>query len=158
MKHLIQLCTIAVFLLLTATITYAANWQWIDSDNLRGSFFDTESIHYEVNHNYLKDSPFDETSITVWIKNVYTEEGVNYFDAPDGTSYELLLVTFHTRDKTMVFHELIDYDSTGYSINHTTKSYSLKIIPESWGEKMFNAIRDYAHTHHNELLKNSQAN
>lgn len=162
MKCLIRLCTIAVFLLLTSTMTYAANWQWVTSNDKNGFFFDTEDIHYELKYYRSSSKPAaDLEKITCWVKAVFTEESAADFarhsknDRHYDLSHILYLYTFSLPDKTATVHEVAFYDNNGQLIESFSKTTSSKILPESHLEWIFKSVKEYARTHFDELLEHT---
>ena len=170
MKRFVQILAIFAVLFCSFSISYASHWQWIDSNDKVGYFFDTENIRYESIHNYAtnKDS-VDTTKITTWIKIVYTQaavdeimEGLNKRDIHNEEfrrlGYEVYLETISLTDKTYITHEEIWYAHDGSVLSHRKKETSSRILPDTWGEAVFKAIREYARTHHDQLIKNTYGN
>ncbi|WP_276674911.1 hypothetical protein [Selenomonas artemidis] len=166
MKRVIQLCTISIFLLLTSTMTHAANWEKIDSTHKADWFFDTDSIRYELKRDDLtnQDVP-DTTKITYWEKAVIPDKALE--DAKKNahkthkilaTKYRLRIITLSLSNRTATVHESIQYTPYWIILFHDTKESSERIVPGTRREKMYNVIREYARTHHDQLIKNTYGN
>jgi len=151
---------------LSASLVHAATWEWIDSDAETGYFFDSESIKYELNHDYLnRASSVDTNRITYWKKVVYTPEGAeklvnllkdeNFYDVRSSKSLE----TISLSDKTITCYTVVFYDARNEVIySEDGAAFVHTIVPESWDELVLNTIRSYASAHKDLLMKNAYAN
>lgn len=170
MKRIAQIL-IAAVVLFSSGIAAAANWQWINSDDKVGYFFDTETIHYELEKDPLLNGWIpNRNKVTCWVKIVYTQEAANnlvknfQYDRLYSLASSLQLETFYLTENAISLHQAIYYDHNGsviYSEDYDSPSLfgstsaPEKVIPETWGEVTLNAIRDYTNTHHFDLLSNS---
>ena len=75
MKKIFLLGTL--FLLLLSNTAFAANWQWVDSDDECGWFIDTDNMRYELTQSIYPT--VDTSRITFWEKIFYTQAGANEF-------------------------------------------------------------------------------
>lgn len=166
MKWFIRLYIIAAFLLFIPTMTYAANWEKIDSSRKADWFFDTDSIRYELKHDDLtnQDVP-DTTKITYWEKAVIPDKVLE--DAKKNAhkthrilaaKYRLRIITLSLPNRTFTVHESIQYTRYWIALFHDTKESSERIVPGTRGEKIYNLIREHARTHHDQLVKNTYGN
>lgn len=164
MKKVFLLGTL--FLLLLSNTVFAANWQWVMSDDRCGWFFDTDAIHYELTQPLYSNEPtVDATLITFWVKTVFTPEGANELVRISNnrryrnTAYSIVLKTASLRHKTYVIRQATLYDKSG-KIIETGKGVGVNnyIIPGSYDDAVFLAVRDYARTHHAQLIHNAYNN
>lgn len=74
MKRILFFLMFAIVISLSMNTAYAATWEWINSDDETGYFFDSESIRYELNHDYMdRVQSVNPKRITYWKKNrIYT--------------------------------------------------------------------------------------
>jgi hypothetical protein len=148
---------------LSVNTGYAATWEWINSDDETGYFFDSESIRYELKRDYAdRIQSVDTKRITYWLKIIYTPKGAEelaaYFDDDRFRNVEssISLETISLSEKTITCYTLVFYDNglrTVYS--ESDAGYVHKIIPESRDEEVFNKIRNYATAHSDLLMKNA---
>ncbi len=163
MKKIFLLGTL--FLLLLSNTAFATNWQWVTSDAKYGWFFDTDAIRYELTHPLYSDKPIvDVTLITFWVKTVITPAGANDLVkiANDrryrNATYSIMLKTISLRHKTYIIRQATFYDKNG-NIIETGKGGDVNyIIPGSYDDAVFLAVRDYARTHHAQLIRNAYSN
>lgn len=154
MKKFMFSLLIATFVVLSSSISYAANWQWVNSNDEVGYFFDTETIRYELKFN----DAVDTKKITFWEKLVFTQAAVekmteNMNDQSLKTlSYILSSKTFNLIERSYTTHETIFYDYNGDIMWRSKKEKTDHITPDSFGEDVFIAVSDYARRHHDELI------
>lgn len=75
MKKFFSLCTfVALYFILSASVVFAANWQWITSNEEYGYFFDTETIQFGVKLNSVTPvkKGIDTDRILFWEKIFFT--------------------------------------------------------------------------------------
>nr|DAQ51957.1 MAG TPA: Surface-adhesin protein E [Caudoviricetes sp.] len=163
MKTLIKVFLMFIISLLFSATTYAAHWQWIDSDDKYGIFFDTDTICYRSIPRYpIKDASMNFTAVKVWLKVIYTQEGANDIaqanknDQFYNLDHSLHLENFYFTDNTHQTFEIIYYDHNGDVLYRNKKQTREEtILPESRGEHILKTIREYARTHHDQLVKNT---
>lgn len=165
MKKLTGIFCITFCFLLLSNTAFAANWQWVISDNKFGWFFDTDAIHYELTQPLYSDKPtVDVTLVTFWLKTVCTPEGANELAkiANDqryrSVAYSVMLKTMSLRHKTYIIRQIAFYDKNGNIIESGKGGYINHIIPGSYDDAVFFAVRDYASAHHNQLIRNAYNN
>lgn len=157
MKRLVFSLFVAAFVALSTSVGYAANWQWVNSNDEIGYFFDTETIRYELKTN----GAVDAKKITFWEKQVFTQTAVekmttNMNDQSLKTlSYVLCSKTFNLIERSYTTHEMIFYDHDGYIMWRSKKEGTEHITPDSLGEEVFIAVSDYAHRHYDELIEHT---
>lgn len=157
MKRFVFSLFVAALVILSSSISHAANWQWIDSNDKVGYFFDSDTIRYEKKLFVQKgESPIDFTQVTCFVKQVFTQEAIK--DIYPGLDHMVKLYTFSLSNRTITHQETTCYDQRGVVLSRDTKISSSNIIPDTWGESMFNSIRDYARRHHDELIDHTLGN
>ena len=161
MKKIFLLGTL--FLLLLSSTAFATNWQWVDSDDECGWFIDTDNMRYELTQSIYPT--VDTSRITFWEKIFYTQAGANEFAKRVNDwrcrdlAYSLDLQTISLRDKTCIIFATYYYRKDGSLIKAEEEGYDiLQIVPETFGEAVFFAVRDYARTHHAQLVRNAYSN
>ena len=151
MKRFVFSLLAAVLVILSSSVSHAANWQWIDSNDKVGYFFDSDTIRYEKKLFVQKgESPIDFTQVTCFVKQVFTQEAIK--DIFPELDHTVDLYTFSLSNRTITSKETICYDRHGAVLYSDKKISSSNVLPDTWGESMFNCIRDYARRHHDELI------
>lgn len=166
MKRFVQILAVFAVLFCSSSISYASNWQWINSDDKYGIFFDTDTICYRSIPRYpIKDASMNFTAVKVWLKVIYTQEGANDIaqanknDQFYNLDHSLHLENFYFTDNTHQTFEIIYYDRNGDVLYRNKKQAREEtILPESRGEHILKTIREYARTHHEQLVKNTYGN
>lgn len=165
MKKLPGIFFITLCFLFTFSTAFATSWQWVISSDKYGWFFDTDAIHYEMTQGFYPS--VDTSRITYWEKQVYTPASANEFAEQTGDwrlrnlAYMLTLKTISLRDKTRTAFVAYYYNGDGDVICSDEYLYiygSETIVPETFGEEVFFAVRDYARTHHAQLIRNTYNN
>lgn len=165
-KRYVWLIILVICLVIPITASAAPDrYQWMFSDDKYGHFFDTQTIKYGYNQ-YSKQ--VDKTVINVWIKTVYTEDGIRQeierrknIDLPikgfENLSYSLTNYIF-TKDKKICPLQYIVYDKKGFIIDQETPSNQqwFNIIPGSLGESWHEEIWEYSSGKLNSLLMESE--
>lgn len=155
----------AIVISLSMNTAYAATWEWINSDDETGYFFDSESIRYELNHDYMdRVQSVNPKRITYWKKIVYTpratEDLVDFFE--DDQFYNvrssMSLETVSLSDKTITCYTVVFYDAESKVIySEDGAGIVHKVVPESWDEEVLNAVSNYATAHKDLLTRNAYA-
>lgn len=165
MKKLTGIFFITLCFLFMFSTAFATSWQWVTSDNKYGWFFDTDTIHYELTYPPYSDKPIvDVTLVTFWLKTVCTPEGANELAkiANDqryrSVAYSVMLKTMSLCHKTYIIRQIAFYDKNGNIIESGKGGYINHIIPGSYDDAVFFAVRDYASAHHNQLIRNAYNN
>ena len=167
MKKQVFSLLIAVFVALSTSVSYAANWKWIDSDERLGFFVDTDTIHYELYPSFGNEpKKIDTTKVTYWLKTYFTQESANAMaDALNNprlrdVSFMISRETISFTDRTNIEHELILYDKNSYVIpSPKPREKRIRIItPDTMGEMIFMFIKAYAKEHSAELARNAYTN
>ena len=163
MKKKVLSLLIAAFVVLSSSISYAANWQWVLSDDEYGYFFDTETIHFGVKLNSVSPikKSIDKNKILFWEKIFFTQKGANsvaisFKDVRfQSLDHCLSQMTYSIPDRTTTYHLLVFYDKDGNIIEEARKEHTEKILPDSNGEHVFNIICLYTKNHDLEVSANT---
>lgn len=77
-----------------------------------------------------------------------------------GTQYDdVSLILYKVQNGNTEACEINGYRKDGSLIKSEEGSYDiLQIVPETFGEEVFLAVRDYARTHHAQLIRNAYSN
>lgn len=134
MKKIILILSLCLSLLGLSSITYAAEWKWITSNDSTTIYFDKDSIRKSEHNKYF-----------VWIKREYTEsEGVkesSRLKLAEPISYQLSRWEFDYKNESIRTQSVVIYDKNGTTLASYTDKYSLNqfdpIIPGSIGEEIF---------------------
>lgn len=162
MRKIFSLCTfVAVYFILSTGVAFAANWQWIASDDLYGIFFDTDTIRYLS----TPDSPIDETTIICWEKCIHTQKAADKIatamEDPSlrNLKYTIELKAYSLSERRYIIIKIAGYGYDGkllFEIDGSKKP--LLIYPDSRAETLYKSIRDYASRHHDELVEHTLGN
>lgn len=136
MKKIILILSLCLSLLGLSSITYAAEWNWIASNDSTTISFDKDSIRKSEDDKYF-----------AWIKYEHTEsEGAKISDdlkLAEPISYQLHRLEFDYKNESIKTQSVVIYDKNGTTLASYTDKYSLErfepIIPGSIGEKIFYA-------------------
>lgn len=136
MKKIILILSLCLSLLGLSSITYAAEWNWIASNDSTTISFDKDSIRKSEDDKYF-----------AWIKYEHTEsEGAKISDdlkLAEPISYQLHRLKFDYKNESIKTQSVVIYDKNGTTLASYTDKYSLErfepIIPDSIGEKIFYA-------------------
>lgn len=154
MKVLFRLTVLMlVTLVLSSGAAFAATWKWVGSDDKVGFFFDINEICFgtKAQNNIWGEAP-DYTMIICWIKTAYTPEGAAQYAESIGDSryYQLDhivdLVSISIPNKTFTIYSSAYYSTEGVVIDSSNLQHTVNILPDSWGEALYNDIVDYART------------
>ena len=158
MKKFVFSLLIATFVVLSSSISYAANWQWVTSDDLYGIFFDTDTIRYLS----TPDSPIDETTIICWEKYIHTQKAADKIatamEDPSlrNLKHTIELKAYSLSERRYIIIKVAGYGHDGkllFEIDGSKKP--LLIYPDSRAEALYKSIRDYASRHHDELVEHT---
>lgn len=160
-KLLLFLC---VFMLSTITVFASPDrYQWIDSNDKVGYFFDTQTIKYSFSTYTGKP---DTSKIDVWIKTVYTNDGVQGVieertrhqlptDGFENLSYTLSHYKI-SRDNKISILEILDYDIYGNTLDTLSipahQQEWKDVVPDSVGELWHQHVWKYSYIKANSLL------
>lgn len=165
MKKFVFSLFVAVFVALSTSVGYAANWKWIASSDTHGYFFDTESIRYGITLSYktMRDE-LDTRRIAYWLKVVYTDESSAEFaqivgnDLYRSITYSIASQNISIPNNSITTHSITFYDKDGKIIDAYKKDFFEEIIPDSYGYTISETIRNYAKEHHDEVVRNTYGN
>lgn len=152
--------TMLFFTFYSEQVSAQERFIWISSDELRGYYFDTDSIAF-LNK---PDSTVDKNIVNVWVKTCYTPAGIEdeiYSKRQRNLStqgYQSLDLTMahwqiDLSQKRLKLIERIDYTKSGdILVNFIVPIYMQRwdnVVPETAGEDIWNSIFKYA----NETMK-----
>jgi hypothetical protein len=155
MKRILLIVALLMFLATNITSASDDRFYWMFSDNKTGHFFDTKTIKY--GYNYVSGTA-DKTTIDVWIKLVYSEEGAREEIASreknglpikgfENLSHRLSHYTFSNKNRNC-FIEYATYNKDGNVIDGHSFPSSYQqwttLIPNTIGEKWYEEIWKYA--------------
>lgn len=167
MKKFFSLCTfVALYFILSSSVVFAANWQWITSNEEYGYFFDTETIQFGVKLNSVTPvkKGIDTDRILFWEKIFFTQEGANSVvklfndDRFYSLDHCISQITYSIPERTETIHLLVFYDKNGNIIQDVRKDHTEKIILDSYGDFVFKSICSYAKEHRLEISANTSIN
>lgn len=149
-KQLILLTTL--LLLLIHGTAAAANWQWVYSDEDVGLFFDTNSIKFQR----IAKGGVDKNIIYVWARYVY---GYTYAQKhPHNGQIVKMVVLYEKMDigtDTVTDLERVFYNNNGDFIDALKKGTVYHVVPGSYGDMLYSAIKEYARIHSEEITDRS---
>ena len=155
MKKLVFLL-VCLFVVMHSNSLAAERYQWMNSDDSKGYFFDTKTIEFAKNY-YTGKSDF--LTVRVWIKTVYTEKGVNELltsreergldnSAFYAISYAIDRYEINSSANTILYLSGAYYKENGLIIRKYGPEYiPQSIIPDSVGEMWKEEVFTYAYRH-----------
>ena len=161
MRKIFSLCAFVVlYFLFSTSVAFAANWQWITSNDEFGYFFDTETIQFGVKLNSISPikKGIDTDKILFWEKVFFTQEGANTVVKSLNDDRFYSLITYSIPERTQTIHLLVFYDKNGNIIQDVRKDHTEKIILDSYGDFVFKSICSYAKEHRLEISANTPIN
>lgn len=163
MKALFRLTLLMlVTLLLSSMSAFAATWKHVN--NTEGLYYDTDQICF--GKRWSNAGPFiepDPSRIFGWTKAVYTpEDAVDFVKALGDSRYYRLnyvihLITISIPDKTYTLHKSAYYAEDGTLLNTSDLEYTVKALPGSWVEKLYEDIVNYALTNEEILTQHTMS-
>ena len=141
-KILVSLFLVSILVFGFASVSSAANWQWITSTDNATIYFDTTSIKDKSTNK--SDPNYSNLVYSVWVKWVYTDSEADNlakklnFTKP--VAYSLYETDVDYKNKGMLVKSIYYYDNEGKSLwggpLYSTEFKS--IIPDSVGEVIYN--------------------
>ena len=159
MKKFVFSLFIAALVALSSSVSHAANWQWIGSNDEVGCFFDTETIRYG-----LQKSGVNKTKIVCWEKAVFTQKGADLMaeQAEDPRLHHLdhvIALKYYLLPRhSYILRHITFFDHDDNVISSLDYKKEILIIPDSKDDYIFISIRDYARRHHDELIDHTLGN
>lgn len=139
-----------LFVLVSTAQCFASDrYMWIVSDDLTTFSFDTQTIKFSKKY----DGSIDYSTIEVWIKNDYSDEGKNrvkdrYNDVKDidKFSYKLSKNRYNIQTHQILFLAEFLYDERGIVLYNYKDKYPQweDVIPGSYGEVIELAVGLYS--------------
>ncbi len=152
---------VMAFMVLFSCSAFAKNWQWVDSDDSIGFFFDSDSIKYEAYQDfYTNKVKYNRLVKTYWVKTIYTQKGANNFAKSIGDdSYNDLSVCLEkwttNKDSITILYSVY-YDSNGNVIHSNDESFSMPIVPESFVAEVIDAVNMFCFANDYQVVRNSR--
>lgn len=153
---LLVICVLLIF----PQVSFAAHWQWVNSNDEIGFFFDTDSIHYGSHSNITGYSTLNKNLIVFWEKTVYSPEGAAGLaqrfndDRYANVEYCIKKTGVLRKEKQMA-----TYSATYYANDVPLETFddfnSYEILPDTMGEDIYNAVIDYCINHNAMVELNS---
>ncbi len=139
MKSLLGRLGVILVVIGFTTFSYAevwgADWKFLDGDDERSLFIDSESI-----------GRLSSGTLRIWTKWIYTPKGISITISKLGKkyenfSYEIALDEFNCGDKTLRCLQITSYTKDGKIIENVVNPGKWEsIIPESVGEIIYKAV------------------
>lgn len=142
----------SLFMLLFSSTASAANWQWVNSNENLGIFFDTDSVKFSP----IAKGGVDKNTIYVWSRYVYDDAYA--LEHPCNGKPPKSLVQYrklNIKEDTITILQGIWYDSDGNVLSAANNAETSRVIPESCGDVMYKAIKEYARIHAEEITERS---
>ena len=145
MKKFVFSLFIAALVALSSSVSHAANWQWIGSNDEVGCFF-------------------DKTKIVCWEKAVFTQKGADLMaeQAEDPRLHHLdhvIALKYYLLPRhSYILRHITFFDHDDNVISSLDYKKEILIIPDSKDDYIFISIRDYARRHHDELINHTLGN
>lgn len=143
---------VSLFMLLFSSTAAAANWQWINSNENFGLFFDTESIKFAP----IAKGGIDKNIIYVWSRYVYDDAYAfkyPYNGKPSKASVQYRKLNIN--EGTITTLEEIWYDFDGNVLGIEGKAKTARVIPGTCGDVIYSAVKEYARIHAEEIADRS---
>ncbi len=154
--------SILVFLVfaLCSQVAFAASWQWIDSNDEFGLFFDTQTIKYGSHKDYAGNTVLDKNIVLFWEKTIYSPDGASgVVKRFNDSRYNDLAYAISKSGILVNERKLITYNDAYYSSHDILDSFDnygvYDIIPESMGDSVYKAITNYCLNHDLDVSLNS---
>ena len=143
---------VSLFMLLFSSTAAAANWQWINSNENFGLFFDTESIKFAP----IDKGGIDKNIIYFWSR--YVRDDAYSQKHPYNGKLIKFMVQYqklNISEGTLSTLEVIGYDADGVMIDKTNAVATEHVIPGTFGDLVCSAVKEYARIHTEEITERS---
>jgi hypothetical protein len=140
------LLTVFALVLMSASC-FAANWEWIGSDEKIGVFYDKDSIVFDMS----KDKITNRDKCFVWVKLVY-DKAFAQKRFKDNTAASLEHWGFDLANNQMLEGERLYYDDSGQLIEKikSTQKWA-DVIPDTYGEAVKEKVQQHVRAHEEEI-------
>lgn len=151
---------VMAFMVLFSCSAFAENWQWVDSNDSVGFFFDSDSVKYQTYTDFSTNGiKYNRLVKSYWVKIVYTQKGANEL-AEDMEDESFKNVSFSiekwTSNKESITNEFIrDYNNEGRLIYINNTACEEPIIPESFGKEVVDAVNMFCFANDDQVIRNS---
>ena len=152
---------VMAFMVLFSCSAFAENWQWVDSNDSVGFFFDSDSVKYQTYTDFSTNGiKYNRLVKSYWVKIVYTQKGADELakDMED-ESFKNVSVSIEkwTSNKESITSEFIrDYNSDGNLIYSSDTADEEPIIPESFGKEVVDAVNLFCFANDDQVVRNSR--
>lgn len=143
---------ISLFLLAFSSTAAAANWQWVNSDENIGAFFDTESVRFS----HVDKGGVDKNIIYFWSRYVRDDAYSQKYPC-NGKLIKFMIQyqKLNINEGTLTTLEAIGYDADGIIIDKTNAATTMHVIPGTFGDLVCSAVKEYARIHAEEITDRS---
>lgn len=142
----------SLFMLLFSSTASAANWQWVDSNENIGVFFDTESVRFSR----IDKGGIDKNIIYFWSR--YVRDDAYSQKHPYNGKLIKFMVQYqklNISEGTLTTLEVIGYDADGVMIDKINAIATEHVIPGTFGDLVCSAVKEYACIHSEEITERS---
>lgn len=142
----------SLFMLLFSSTASAANWQWVNSNENIGVFFDTESVKFSR----IAKGGVDKNIIYFWSRYVRDDAYAQKY--PYNGKLIKSMVLYHKlniSESTLTTLKVVAYDADGVVIDTTNKIVTEPVIPGTFSDLVCNAVKEYARIHAEEIADRS---
>jgi len=144
MKRIIQLLIIAILCSISVS-AFAANWKWVESTDTVGYYVDIENRSRNPLIGWEKDVYEDPMARKQFAESMRDPSGVldwsNFYYVCYKIQYQIRQNRVYSKFLQMVFYDKNDRVIT--SINSPANEPWEIVPPNSLGEKLYKAMRDY---------------
>jgi len=143
---------ISLILLAFSSTADAANWQWVNSNESIGVFFDTESVRFAR----IDKGGIDKNIIYFWSR--YVRDDAYSQKHPYNGKLIKFMVQYqklNISEGTLSTLEVIGYDADGVMIDKTNAVATEHVIPGTFGDLVCSAVKEYARIHTEEITERS---
>jgi len=143
---------ISLILLAFSSTADAANWQWVNSNENIGVFFDTESVRFSR----IDKGCVDKNIIYFWSRYV-CDDAYAQKHPYNGKfiKYRLQYQKLDISEETIATLEVISYDATEEIIDKTNAVATDHVVPGTFFDTVCSAVKEYAHIHAEEITERS---
>jgi len=143
---------ISLLLLAFSSTAAAANWQWVDSNENIGVFFDTESLRFSR----ITKGGVDKNIIYFWSRYV-CDDAYAQKHPYNGKfiKYRLQYQKLNISEETIATLEVISYDANEEIITKTSNVATDRVVPGTFFDTVCSAVKEYARIHAEEITDRS---
>jgi len=162
MKKQVFSLLIAAFVVLSSSISYAANWILVYGNDEIKFYFDADSICYGLKFSESEnDYIIDSTKISYYEKGVFSQDIASANDDYDNTipgmniNSWIFSKTVSLDAKSFVYNNYRGYDINGKLVYHRNKKIKSDFSPNSIESGILTTVIEYAHRHHDKVVDNT---